>query len=241
MKHLLLASALLAFPSGAAKPAPPRKAAAPVEAKKPAERPPFTWDIPNAHEPIAVPGTLEANGVPIRLRAVKSTWKVEDLMGHVARSFAKAGLYIPPPAHQLQMVREPTLTALDPDRQISYTAFFQPNPDGTTTVIMGEGNVGKRKKSDGKYFAPLFPGAAGVVSSDVEGARTLAYSVKASGPEVQKYYADVLSKEGYQQREPGTFAKEGKEIRVIASAAKDGQTSVAVIARLASEDAAPPR
>jgi hypothetical protein len=234
MRFFLLVLAPLLLAAGA--PGKTAKLKAPPAA--PIEKVPYSWDIPNAHDSISVPSTLEANGVPVRLSAVKSTWKVADLLPYIADSFFKHGLYVPPVRHQLQLVKEPTVTALDHVRMISYTAIFQSNPDGTTTVIMGEANVGKRRKPSDKHFAPIFPGAGPVVTADVEGARTLNYTAKTQSSEVMKFYKDVLAKEGYSEKEPGTFQKQAQEIRVIAQPVKDGDVSVAVIGRAAPETGA---
>ena len=97
----------------------------------------FKWEIPDVVADVDVPGTMLATGVPVKLHAVVSKRRYEDVATEVVKSFRKQGLYIAPDSHQPQLTREPQLTGLDPVKMISYTVILQPNKDGTTTVILG--------------------------------------------------------------------------------------------------------
>src|SRR5262245_22360590 len=56
----------------------------------------FRWDVPGVLEVVDVPATLEANGVPVRLKSIKSKEKPEVVLQHLVDRFVAAGLYIPP-------------------------------------------------------------------------------------------------------------------------------------------------
>jgi hypothetical protein len=195
---------------------------------------PFNWDVPGAIQRLDVPGLVVSHGVPTRIQAVKSSWKLEDLLQHFATAFEKAGLYLPPPKHQLQLLRELQLTALDPGRLISYTVIFQESRDGTV-VILGEANLGQRQRNPAHDWAPLFPGATGVLGSQQEGARTLVYSARARPDEVAGFYREALGKAGFLEQEPGSFVKAGEELRVSTHGEKEGRLTVLLMDRLREE------
>jgi hypothetical protein len=106
---------------------------------------------------------------------------------------------------------------------------LQPNPDGTTTVILGEANVGERVTSKGATFAPVFPGAKAPLISEQEGLRTMAYSAIATPQEVLGFYRDTLAKDGYREVEPGVFARGDEHLKINARAAGKGQSLVTVV------------
>lgn len=199
-----------------------------------AQRLPFTWDVPKVVEEIEVPGLMRAGGVPVKLRSVKSTERPEVILQHLVDRFQAWGFYIPP--KRSQWLKEPQLTALDTDRLISYTFVIQTNPDGTTTVLLGEANLRDRTKKM-EPFAPVFPGAEDVMTSDLEVARSVTYllSVKAS-PDVDGFYKKELGERGYTQVEPGLYRKDNEELQVSVRPAKGEQLSVVVVSRrVASE------
>ena len=135
-----------------------------------------------------------SQGTPTLLRAVKVKRSTQELMPIIRDAFVKAGLWVPRPP---RLIREPTLTAVDPLERRSYTVIFQGNADGTTTLILGEANHAVRVAEDGE-LAPLFPGAANVLRSAHEGGRLEAYEAKNTTPsEVRAFYAEVLPKLGW--------------------------------------------
>lgn len=200
-----------------------------------AQRLPFTWDVPKVVEEIEVPGVMRAGGIPVKLRSVKSTERPEVILQHLVDRFQAWGFYIPP--KRTQWLREPQLTALDTDRLISYTFVIQTNPDGTTTVVLGEANLRDRTKKT-PPFAPVFPGAKEVMTSDLEVARSVTYllSVKAS-PDVDGFYKKELGQQGYAQLEPGVYRKDNEELLVSVRPAKGEQLSVVVVSRRVATEA----
>jgi hypothetical protein len=200
---------------------------------------PFTWDVPRVLDIIPMSEVMEANGFPVKLSAVLSAERPEVILQHMVDRFEAAGLYIPPVEHQPQLLREPQLTALDPMGLISYTFILQPNPNGTTSVILGETNVGARKvpASD---VAPIPPGASTVLHSRQEAARTLAYTVGVPQEEVRAFYRKQLGGTGYQEQEPGLYRKGPDELRVSIHPGEAGQTAVVIIRRTVASAAQTP-
>lgn len=198
---------------------------------------PFTWDVPRVLDVIPMSDVIEANGFPVKISAVLSAERPEVILQHMVNRFEAAGLYIPPVETQPQMLREPQLTALDPMGFISYTFILQPNGNGTTTVILGETNVGKRKKLPPSDIAPVMPGATGLLQSRQESTRLLAYSVSAAQSDAKAFYAKELGQRGYQETEPGVWRKGSDELTVTFHPGEGGQTSVLIIRR--SEAASP--
>jgi hypothetical protein len=204
-----------------------------------AQRLPFTWDVPKVIETIEVPGTMKANGIPVKLRSVKSAERPEVILQHMVDRFEQWGFYIP--AKRSQWFQEPQLTALDTERLISYTFIIQTNPDGSTTVVLGEANLGLWQK-DLSTIAPVFPGAREVMNNDLEVARTLSYQVPApnSTPDVEGFYRGLLTKEGYTEAEPHIYRKGTDEMQVMVSPPKGGNVAVTVIRRTSTEGNRPP-
>ncbi len=191
---------------------------------------PFTWDVPRVVQMIPMSEVMEANGYPVKIAAVLSTERPEVILQHMVDRFEEAGLYIPPVEHQPQMLREPQLTALDPMGLISYTFILQPNPNKTTTVILGETNVGKRRPPSSDV-APIMPGASAVMHSRQEAARMLAYAAPVPVKEAKTFYDKQLGALGYQEKEPGLWGKEGDEMSLSLQQAEGGQTAVVIIRR----------
>jgi hypothetical protein len=165
----------------------------------------FVWDIPEVVHEVSVPGTLVSGGLPMSIRAVKSRWKADALLKKLAADFLRAGLWIPPPSAQPQILPLPYLAALDGRTLVSYSVFFQENRDGTTTLILGVAALERRGKST--PLAPVFPGGSSLLTSDVEGMRAMSYSVRAAPAEVQAFYRDVLGRGGYREAAPGRFLR----------------------------------
>ncbi len=199
-----------------------------------AQRPTFTWDVPRVLESVDVPGVMRADGIPVKLRSVKSAEKPQVILQHLVSSFEAAGFYIPPDKHRTQWLAEPQLTALDTQRLISYTFFLQPNADGTTTVLLGEANLSLSRREQAA-FAPVFPGAADLMQSDMEGARMLSYTVAADPAKVADFYLAELRASGFSEGESGTWRREGDEVRVAIRPAKGGRVVVILMRRTAAE------
>lgn len=197
---------------------------------------PFTWDIPRVLDIIPMSEVMEANGFPVKLSAVLSAERPEVILQHMVNRFEAAGLYIPPLGEQPQLLREPQLTALDPMGLISYTFLLQPNPNRTTTVILGETNVGARR-APSSDVAPVMKGASAVLHSRQEAARTLAYTVGAPMEVVHAFYREELGGTGYQEREPGLYRKGSDELRVSVHPGEAGQTAVIIIRRTVAGEA----
>ena len=191
------------------------------------------WPTPNLLQAVEVPAVIKAQGIPTQLRAVLLKIEPDLLLQKYVDAFQAAGFYIPPVRQQPQPLNVPMLTALDPERSISYTVILQPHGDGTTTAILGEANLALRDKP-GEDVAPLFPGAKNVVRTEQESARVLAYEAPGTPEQVQAFYRDVLPKAGYAESEEpsekGTFQKGAAQLRFLLKQKAPGQSSVVVIA-----------
>src|SRR6185436_1201795 len=92
---------------------------------------------------VDIPGVQEANGIPVKLHQVRIKGDLRDVVEDVAQDFAKQGLYMQPVLKQPQLTSQTQVTALDPNRFISYTALIQPEKkSGTCLVVLGEANIG---------------------------------------------------------------------------------------------------
>jgi hypothetical protein len=201
-----------------------------------AERPRFTWPTPDAFEAAEVPGTLQAQGVPMKLKAVRVHHPPQQMVDLYFAAFERAGLYIPPEKDQVRLFADLTLTALDPKRNISYTVIFQDNRDGTTTLILGEANLALRGAPPADAAVPLFPGATGAVHAESEGARTVTYATPAAGKDVLAFYRDALTRAQFLPQsadaESAVYQTDAEELTVSARPDEKGQTRVVVVSRL---------
>jgi hypothetical protein len=163
---------------------------------------------------------MEALGLPLDMRLARSQWKLNDLAIHYARRFIDAGFYIPPHQKPLPGAALPRLTALDPVTMWSYTIIFYPESDGTTTLLLGAADLGHRRPVEPDRFpAPVFPGATKVTTFELESAHALTFSASVTEEELAAFYRQTLIGAGWREREPGTFVRDGRSIRVLAKPA----------------------
>ncbi len=184
-------------------------------------------EIPGVVEEVPVDGPLSSNGVDVRAKAVRSTAPPREVLAAISKSFRKAGLFIPPPQEQFELVTAPQLTGYDAAAKRSYTAIFKPDGKGTL-VILGTADLAPREKA--APLLPRFPGATDAVESSSEGGRVLSYRVAATAKEVQRFYADVLRSAGWAWREEGErWELGGRALTVKAQPRADGAVAVVVM------------
>jgi hypothetical protein len=205
----------------------------------PVYRQPFVWDVPRVKDIIDVPGVMLADGIPVRMKAVRSAEKIEPLMQHIVERWLEWGLYVAPVEQQPQKLREPMLTALDPERFITYSVIFQPNPDGTTTLYLGEADMSKPPGAM-STVAPVYSGAEGVLTSDLETVRSVTYSVRAKEADVDAFYKTELAKAGFKEAKPRRFRAGQEEVELVLKPLAPGQLSVVVLRRTVAPEAATP-
>jgi hypothetical protein len=192
----------------------------------------FSWgEVPRTRRVVPVHGVLEAAGVPIQAWEVVSDASVDELVRHFARRFEEAGLYVPPAADQARMRNAIQLSAVDPERGVTYTVMLRPTNAGTTKLILGQADFGARRELGGEGVAPVLPGAKFVVTSNVEQARMVAYQTSASEAEVTAFYRDTLTRAGYREEEKGVFRRESEELSVFTRVAQSGARQVVVMAQ----------
>lgn len=206
-------------------------------------QPAFAWPQPRLLGVVEVPGTLNALGIPVRVRVLTLEGDPADLWPLYAEAFRSAGLFIPPRPRQVHLPWAPMLTALDVRRRISYSVSLYPNPDGTTTTaVLGEANLALRAAGAAQPFAPTFPGAEELVTSLQEGARVMSYRARATAAQVDAFYADTLSQSGFERGDQsGVFTRGDEVLLVRVAPGKGAESWVVVVARgVAAEGAKTP-
>ncbi|HVG60716.1 MAG TPA: hypothetical protein VNA24_19315 [Hyalangium sp.] len=201
-------------PKSGKKPAAPQPL--PPKAPEPTPRPPFRWDVPGLIAWVDSAGTQISDGVPLSLQLARSKLSVQTLLQHFVDSFEKAGFFIPPGNEQLQVFREPQITALDTAKLIAYTVIFQENPDGTVTLILGTSNLSQYKPGQtlSLTWAPLPPGAKQLMHTQMEAGESAAFTVTSSKEQVKAFYEEAMKKAGFEQQEPGVFRRRGEVITI---------------------------
>jgi hypothetical protein len=106
------------------------------------------------------------------------------------------------------------------------TYYGWPEPDGSTTLVLGGADLRHRKPAKPGAL-PVFPGAKAPTSFDVEFSTALSFTAKATQEEVIDFYRAVLPSGGWKEREPGTFVKAGRAVRVLAK--KQGEALSVVV------------
>jgi hypothetical protein len=194
--------------------------------------PRFAWPKLQVLAHVESSDIVEAGGVPVALRAVHVKENVRDLVQRFADAFRDGGLYVPPGKEQPQYANNAVmLTALDPLKRITYTVVMMPQADGTTSLYLGEANhaLARPPQADGD-FAPLPPGATGVLRVNAEGSRTLSFQVPLAMAGVQTFYDGVLAKDGWKRGdEAGLYSRPGAELRLTLQKAGPEQTSVVMV------------
>lgn len=189
---------------------------------------PFSWDVPGQLRLVPVGKQLERDGLPMVVYLARSSWDLDRLLLHYAARFAEAGYFIPPKLGRLRGLKLPRVVALDDGKLVSFLVYGWPEPDGTTTLVLGAADLGHRKAGSGPKL-PLFPGARAPTRFDVEQARAVSFTAKATEAEVIDFYRAVLPSGGWQEREPGAFVKDGRVLRVLAKRRGGGELGVVLL------------
>jgi hypothetical protein len=200
----------------------------------PTLREPFTWPMPDVLESIDLPGVSMANGVPVKLHILRTRRPAAEMLQRYATAFDRAGFYIPP--RQKRRLAEPHLTALDTVALISHTVILKPEPDGSTTCILGEANLRSAQGAAQARKAPLLmPGAADVVQVQQEGSALLSFEVRADAEAVRRHYRERLVREGWQASDrPGeedVFSRAEQVLQLVLREKAGGVSSVLIVQR----------
>lgn len=199
---------------------------------------PFSWDVPGQLQLVPVGKQLEAGGLPTAVYLAKSSWELDRLLLHYAGRFADAGFFIPPKMGRIKGLKLPRVVALDDVQMVSFLVYGWPEPDGTTTLVLGAADLQHRKQGGGGSL-PVFPGAISPTSFNLELATALSFTVRASQEEVIDFYRSVLPSGGWKEREPGSFVKENRVVRVLAKKATPKQGGLLSVVVLEQADDAP--
>ncbi len=192
---------------------------------------PFFWPKPEVVEEIDVPAVIKADGVPVRMHVIRSRLGVQALLERFANAFVAAGFYVA--KVQKRHIAEPHVTGLDWRGLVSYTAILSPNEDGTTTVVLGEAALGKKKTASVvPDFAPLFPTARDVTRIDQEAARVVTYvALGTTVDEVRAFYKEQLAKAGFKQASDDAqrFERGGHSVSVMPKPIEGAAVSVVLV------------
>jgi hypothetical protein len=193
--------------------------------------PPIDLSVPKVVSFAEVGNRLMVDGRPIKVWAVRSKLKLEDLLQSYLDRFEGKGYFLPRPKEiRIQGLDLPKIVAYDPIDKWSYIVWGWPEHDGTTTLIVGATDMTPVSAPVAAKLGelPKFPAAKGPVVSNVESARMLAFTTNATELEILDFYRQVLPTGGFTERETGTFVKEGRMIRVMVKP-KGAELSVVVI------------
>jgi hypothetical protein len=194
---------------------------------------PFVWPKPGLIDEVEIPAVIRADGVPVRLHTYRSRASPDQLLQAYANAFDQAGFYIA--LNQPRVTAEPHITALDWRTKISYSAILSPQPDGTTSCMLGEAALAKRKTTGTPTdFAPLMPGAREVARIDQETERLISFSVSASPAAVNQFYGKALLPAGFTAGPPeeANIYRRGLErLHVITRSKPNGAASVVLVHR----------
>ncbi len=195
--------------------------------------PPFQWKLSNIIDDIEMPGTVISNGFPVKMHAFRVKGSEEAIFRELMDNFQEQGLWMQTPTKQPQPLRQNQLTALDTDRRISYTAFVEPHPDGTCTVMLGEANIGlglDAAKQGGQVdFAPLYPGCDGVMRSQAEGMDSLSFRTTDGEAKVLEFYRKRMKELGYSEAAGNGYIKPGEHIRIVGRRSEGGTLTVLLV------------
>jgi hypothetical protein len=191
--------------------------------------------LPNVELEVPVTGKLESLNTPVEAKAFRLKMKPADAWDWVFKSFVRHNLFIPAKENRGEMMGAPQLTGYDHHTRQSYTAIFKSNGDGTTTLIAGKADLSTGAwvtAADKPPVMPAMPGATGVAQTTSEAGLTMTYLVKASGDEVEAFYAEVFTKNGFKRDdEHKGWVKNGQLVEMQHSPRGKEARSVALTAR----------
>ena len=200
-------------------------------------RPRFAWPSLQVLAQVESNEVVEAGGIPVMLRALHVKESTRELVQRFADAFRAGGLYVPPGKEQPQLASNAAmLTAVDPSRGITYTVVLQPQPDGTTVLYLGEANHAlARAPAPDTDFAPLPPGATGVLRVNTEGSRTLTFQVALPADKLQAFYEAALPRAGWKRgAEAGVYTRAGEELRLVHEPGEGGRRAVVLLLQASS-------
>jgi hypothetical protein len=191
--------------------------------------------MPNVELVAPVSGKLESLNTPVEARAYRLKMKPAEAWDWVFKSFVRHNLFIPAAENRGELVGAPQLTGYDHHTRQSYTAIFKANADGTTTLIAGKADLSTGAwvhASEGEKPMPAMPGATGFAQTSSEAGLTMTYLVKATGEEVDAFYAEVFRKSGFQRDEERKgWVKSGQLVELHHGPRGKDVRSVALTAR----------
>lgn len=174
----------------------------------------FDWDVPKLEAWAQVGDTMVVNGVPLKIYAARSRWKLQDLLQLYVRRFEDQRFFIDRKA-RLPGLELPHVVALDTETRWSYLVYGFPERDGSTTLILGAAdNAHRLPRTAGPTPWPMFPGGKLLFVSDLEAGRLMHFRVAATADEVRDFYGQVLAQGGWKRQDDGTFTSGERSLTV---------------------------
>lgn len=171
----------------------------------------FSEPVPGALAPPTAPSTTDLDGVKVKMSTAASKKSIPELKAHYRARFAQLGLFLDDGVNQVELPNSDHVTALDPDRMISWTVLLKPNAQGIVTVMLTSSELA-RKPPTTPPFAPLMPNATDLVRSDVEFMEAFTYQVPATPLEIATFYRVHFKTAGYQEVSDLAFARGNERI-----------------------------
>jgi hypothetical protein len=75
----------------------------------------------------------------------------------------------------------------------------------------------------------VYPGAARLVTSDLETGRTLSYVTTATAEQLLAFYRETMVAAGWREKSPGLYLKGTERVQVLARPLEQGRLSVVVL------------
>lgn len=188
----------------------------------------FQWTIPRVLEVLDVPGETWAEGIPVRIHAVRSAERPEQILKDFLAAARAQGLHVPPPEALPPTESKAKLTAYDPRTGIAHTVLLQPEGD-SCAVLLADADMSRWQPAGGEAFAPLPPGASAPLVTRAEGFETMSFELPTTGADPLAFYRSELPRAGFQQVEADLFRGGGVELRVRVTEPRKGGGARSVI------------
>lgn len=176
---------------------------------------PFLRDVPGATGVPTTSETTKVDGLQVVQRSISSTKSPLELRDYFLAAFDKAGLYVAPEQDDIKPMLGLQITGLDTENLFSYSALLQPAGKGTTVVVAAV-DLGARKELK-EQIAPVVPGATSITTFEVEGSKSMTYSVDATPAEIKEFYRDTMKGAGFQESAPNIYQRGNEQFSVTIS------------------------
>ncbi len=173
--------------------------------------PPLTmrWTVP-------IEGKQRVGGWEVQLQRLSVAEAPDEVLSRFLRSFVEAGLFIPPPADQVQLYKHRrSLTALEPKTMTSYTVTVWSAEGATTQVLTSASVAVAAVPVPGPAVALLPASAESVFHALDEGHATCSFDSKEAPEAVKRAMEANAKRAGYRathDADAWQFEREGEHV-----------------------------